>query len=595
MTSSQKLAELRVLMQSRGLEAYVVNSADAHQSEYVTEYWRTRAWLSGFTGSNGLVVVTANAAGLWTDGRYFIQAERQISDSGIQLFKMEESGVPTYREWLAAQLPENGTLGFDGRTFSVTEFDKVKDALKKKNITFACEGDLIGEIWKDRPPLPSEAAFEHELCFAGRTRADKLAEVREEMRKKDADLYLLASLDEIAWLLNIRGRDIPQTPVVFAYVLITAAEAHVFIDPVKMNPELAGRLAQDGFTLHAYDTVHSFIHALEPNQCLWYDADRVNIRLAEAVPSAMRVIRDASAVAAMKAVKNETELMNIRQAHIKEGVVMVRLLKWLEEWVGQETREALEEADIHDLLTRFREEQMHYLEPSFDTIAAYRENAASMHYSPVKGASKAVEPEGFLLVDTGGQYLDGTTDITRTIVMGNITDEMKRDFTLVLKGHVALASAQFLSGITGTNLDILARLPLWAAGQNYRSGTGHGLGYCLGVHEGPHNISMRANSVKLAAGMLCTNEPGVYKEGRYGIRTENVLLVKELFTNDDGTFMGFDILSFCPIDRKAIAVEQLTATEMQFVNDYHQKVFEALSPYLNENEQVWLRNATNPL
>lgn len=596
MKAFEKLSALRNRMREQGLDAYIVSSADAHQSEYVTEHWRTRAWLTGFTGSNGLAAITADDAGLWTDGRYFIQAERQLAGSGVTMYKMDVDGVPDYRAWLAKKLPQNGKLGFDGRSFSVAEFDKIKDALKQKNIAFDTDVDLVGDIWEDRPPLPETKAFAHEARFAGASGAEKLAVVRREIQKRNASAYLIASPEDIAWLANIRGRDIPQTPVVYAYALITPSEAKLFVDPAKMDSALNDKLTRDGFTLCAYGDEVKSVSLLPPETRLLYDPERISARLAEAVPPSVKTIRlNDDITAVLKAVKSEVEVANIRNAHIKEGVVMVRFLKQLDEWAQNESRAALTEADLHGILTRLREEQAFYIEPSFDTIAAYAENAASMHYSPVKGADKAILPEGFLLVDTGGQYLDGTTDITRTIVMGALTDEMKRDFTLVLKGHIALASTVFLSGVTGRQLDAISRVPLWAAGMNYRSGTGHGIGYCLGVHEGPQSISMRANETKLAAGMLCTNEPGVYKEGRYGIRTENMMLVKELFTNEDGTFMGFELISFCPIDLKAVDETRLTPAETGYLNDYHKRVYETLSPLLNENERAWLKNATRPL
>jgi Xaa-Pro aminopeptidase len=577
-------------MAKRGYDAYIINSADAHQSEYVPAYWRTRAWLSGFTGSNGLVAVTKDAAGLWTDGRYFIQAEAQLAGSGIDFYKIGEEGVPTYSEWLARELSNDCLLAFDGRTFSVSGFEELQKKLTGKNIKFAMDTDLIGEIWTERPSIPASKAFLHEPRFTGLSAAEKLQSVRDKMG--ETNWYLVTALDSVAWLLNIRGRDIPQTPVVYAYALIGKTEAHVFIDPLKTDGSVTDYLNGQGFTLHPYDDIYIYLSKLEGT--LQYNPDQVNALLVKAVPADSKVKKETDdIIGLLKAVKNETEIKNIRNAFIKDGVVWVRLLMWLEDW-AEKKETALYEADVADKLHELRQTQADYLEPSFDTISAYMANAASMHYSPENRGAE-IKPEGFLLVDTGAQYLDGTTDITRTLVMGNVTDEMKRDFTLVLKGHIALASTIFLFGTTGAQLDAIPRVPLWAAGMNYRSGTGHGLGFCLGVHEGPHGISMRQNAVKLKTGMLVTNEPGVYKEGRHGIRTENVLLVGELFKNEDGTFMGFENISFCPIDIQAINPGLLTEKEKTYLNEYHRQVYENLAPHLTEPEKDWLTKATKQI
>jgi Xaa-Pro aminopeptidase len=592
----ERLAELRKKMSLYGIDLYYIGSADAHQSEYVAEHFRARAWLSGFTGSSGQLAVTPDEAGLWTDGRYFLQAEEalQRAGAGIALFKSGVEGVPEIRQWMAEKLPLNGRLGFDGRTLSADEFDMFKKDFGSKNIAYVYDRDLAGEIWADRPAMPNAPAFEHLPPFAGAPRPEKLAAVRAAMRKNNADYYFAAALDDIAWLLNIRGRDIKHTPVAYAYCLIGLTDAFVFIDPAKLNGGLTESLAADGYTLRGYGEARKFLHDGLPERCrLLYNDKRVSVRLAEAVPDGVTVLREADIIAELKAVKNAAETENIKNAHLKDGAAMVRLLKFIDEWAA-DPRQPLTEAGVADTVASLRGAQPDFLEPSFETIAAYGANAASMHYAP-EGAGDAIEPRGFLLVDSGGQYLDGTTDITRTMVLGDITDEMKRDFTLVLKGHIALARAVFLQGTVGTALDILARMPLWAHGINYRSGTGHGIGYCLGVHEGPHNISMRASTVKLTAGMLVTNEPGVYKENEYGIRTENVMRVTELYKNEQGTFLGFETISFCPIDRRAIDKALLTPEETAWLNDYHRAVFEKLTPYLNAGEIDWLARAAEAL
>ena len=574
---SEKLIAMRHAMADKGIDAYIIPGSDAHQSEYIADYWRTRHWLSGFTGSNGLIAVTEKAAGLWTDGRYFIQAEKQLAGSGIKLFKMNEPNVPTYSKWLADNLPQNAKVGFDGRVLSVAELGVLKRDFAHKKISFHYDDDIAGALWKDRPPLPAAPAFAHDIKFTGKYTMDKLAEVRAKMKKRRVDLYLTAALDEIAWLANIRGNDIANTPVVYAYLLVAMDNAWLFIDEKKISFPL-------DLTICPYEDI--FGHLEKVSGSLLYQPDAISVKLFNAIPKTAKPVKGQSIIAGLKAVKNETEIKNFRNAFIKEGVVMVRFLKWLDE----SDVSNIDEIEVQNKISDLRKTGEHSLGDSFTSIAAYGENAALMHYSPAPKNCSKLRPEGFLLVDTGGQYLDGTTDITRTISLGDITKEMRRDFTLVLKGHIALASAKFLQGASGVHLDVLARQYIWEAGMDYKSGTGHGLGFCLGVHEGPQNISMRVKEQKLLPGMICTNEPGIYKEGRFGIRTENVLLVKELERNEHGTFLGFEVISYCPIDTKAIDMSLLTAKEMEYLNEYHQLVYEKLSPLLSQEERDWLED-----
>ena len=589
----EKVTALRKLMTERGLDAYVIPSGDPHASEYITDHWRTRQWLSGFTGSAGLVVVTQTEAGLWTDGRYFIQAVQELEGTGIDLFKSGEPDVPKYSAFLTEKLPSNGRLGFDGRTLPSEDFETLKKALKDKNITFAYQEDLIGKLWGERPPMPTCPAFEHEPQFAGKCASEKLADVRAKMAEKKITAYLVTALDDIAWLLNIRGNDILRTPVVYSYVLITEKDAHVFIDPGKIKT-IAAKLTSLGFTLHGYDALPKLLSKLPTNGKLYYNSTKTNTLLAEAIPKGYKSLRksEADIIPLLKAVKSETEISNIKNAFIKEGAVLVQFLKWLDESIG---KTELTESDVAEKLTALRKAQPHYLEDSFETISAYGANAALMHYR-FEGKGAVLRPEGFLLVDTGGQYLDGTTDTTRTIPLGDVTDEMKRDYTLVLKGHIALARARFLDGTTGHALDVLARQPLWQAGINYRCGTGHGIGYCLGVHEGPQSISpRRENAVALVPGMLLSNEPGVYKEGLYGIRTENILLVTTEIENEDGIFLGFTPVTYCPVDLSVVDKALLSEDEREYLNSYHKKTYEALAPLLNEEECAWLANVTKAI
>jgi Xaa-Pro aminopeptidase len=575
--AQEKLGVLRGLMAARGLDAYIVTSGDAHGSEYAADYWHSRRWLSGFTGSAGLVVVLANKAGLWTDGRYFLQAERELAGSEIILFKQLEPDVPTYQAFLAENVPRNGRIGFDGRMMSVTSFGALKKALP--NAEFLHSEDLIGEIWRDeRPPLPAEKAFVHEEKFAGKGAAEKLADVRAKMQAQKIDAYLVTALDAVAWLFNIRGGDIEGLPVPYAFAVITAREAFIFLDSAKLRLQIAG-VEQRG-----YDELPKFLRGL--NAKVFFNPHTTNVLLSQAMQNKGEFKPAEEIIPLLKAVKTAAEIENIKNAFIKDGVVFTKMLYWLAQQTATVT-----EGDIAKKLQALRREQPYYLCDSFSTIAAYGANAAQAHYSAGEGGA-ALQASGFLLVDSGGQYLDGTTDTTRTIALGALSHEMKRDFTLVLKGHIALARAIFPGGTTGTNLDILARLPLWQNGQNFKHGTGHGLGYCLSVHEGPHSISQHPNAVALARGMLLTNEPAYYKENSHGIRTENVLLVREHKQTPAGVFLSFETLTHCPIDTGAILPEMLTADERDWLNTYHTRTYEALSPHLSPDECAWLKRAT---
>ena len=583
-----KLTNLRLAMSERGISAYIIPGSDAHQSEWIAEYWCTRHWLSGFTGSNGLVVVAEKEAGLWTDGRYYIQAEQELSGSGIKLFRMSEPGVPSYGRWLADNLPDEAVVGFDGRVLSISEFSMLKKELAFKKCTYLYDEDLAGSIWTNRPALPTSPIFAHDLRFTGKSAADKLKSVRAKMEEKSADILLTTALDDIAWLANIRGSDIANTPVVYAYLIVSMEKACLFIDEQKVDEAM--RSFMSDFEIFPYEDIFEHVARIS-NAKLMINPQGLSVRLYDSITDDVEIIKGPSIISGLKAVKNEVEIKNSINAFKKEGVVMVRFLKWLSE-ISPETQD---EAHIKTALSQLRLSEEHCLGDSFNTIAAYGENAASAHYNPMPGKCAKLKSEGFFLVDTGGQYLDGTTDITRTIVMGEITDEMRRDYTLVLKGNIALSRAKFLQGTRGVQLDILARQYLWQAGLDYKHGTGHGLGFCLGVHEGPQNISQNIKSHELEAGMLCSNEPGLYKEGHYGIRIENIVLVKEVEKTEYGTFLGFETLSLCPIDTLALDMSLLDKIEIEYLNDYHRRVYEELSPLLSKEEAVWLKEATNPV
>jgi Xaa-Pro aminopeptidase len=588
----EKLTQLRARMKTSGFDAYIVTGADAHSSGYVPAYWKTRTWLTGFTGSNGLAVVTRNKAGLWTDGRYFIQAENELSGSGFALYKMEEPGVPTYQAFLKEELPQGGRVGFDGRTLTVQSFDTLRKLLADKEIVYDFSLDLVGAGWAERPALPAEPVFEHKVEYTGKTAQEKLALVREQMAKKNITGYIVTALDDIAWLANIRGGDVPYTPLVYAYAYITPQQAYLFINPAKVQ-----HIALQDFTLMPYEQFSDFIGGIRAadlhNGKLFFNPNKTNVVTSEALQKSLPLNRNTAddIILLMKAVKNETELANSRTAYINEGTVWVKLLMWLEETFATEDF-TLCEGDITRKLKQLRAERFpeYYLHDGFSTIAAYGGNAASAHYNPGENGAE-IKREGFLLIDSGAQYLNGTTDTTRTIPVGPLTEEMRRDYTLVLKGHIALALAEFPAGTTGSQIDILARMHLYKDGKNFRHGTGHGIGYVLGVHEGPQNIAHRPSTVALLPGMFLSNEPGMYKENEYGIRTENIIFVKELRKTEYGTFLGFEPLTRCPINTSAVDFTLLTDDERAYVNAYHQTVYNDLAPLLKVRERQWLKNA----
>ena len=592
MTTQEKLARLRGKMAREGIDAYIIPSADAHQSEYVADYWKSRAWISGFTGSAGTVIITGDKALLWTDGRYTIQAAREIEGSGFELLMMHTIGVPTPSEWLCANLPNRASIGFDGRTVSVKSYDEMAEILNRKNVRFRVDVDLVGEIWTDRPMLPGDRAYEHLTDFAGKSRLEKLAEVRAEMKKLGVESYLLASLDDLAWLFNYRGNDVYCTPVAYAYAYITQSEAVLLMDMAKPEGPLKESLSADGIRLLPYEDAGSYIRQTTIEGAVLINPDRISVYMKSMFPQGARFTETMDITTNLKAVKNTVEIENIYRSQRRDGVAMVRFLRWIKEAVGKQT---LEEADIHDKLQEFRGMGQFYKGPSFPTIAAYMDNAAQMHYSPVKSKSTRLAPKGFLLVDSGGQYLDGTTDITRTIALGELNTEMRQDFTIVLKSHISLARVKFLYGANGGRLDYAARKPMWDRGLDYKCGTGHGVGYMLSVHEGPHGFGVAAAHARLEAGMIVTNEPGIYKENNWGIRTENTLLVQEDYENENGRFMRFDTISYCPIDLDAIEPSLLTAGERLWLNDYHEETYQVLAPFLEEDERKWLRDQTRAI
>lgn len=581
-------------MKEKKIDAFIIPSFDAHQSEYVPEHWRARQWISGFTGSAGTVVVTQKEAGLWTDGRYFIQAENQLQGSKINLFRMGQPDVPTYIDWIRDLLPVNGTVGFNGKSMPLSLYKDMMKAYQSKKLNFETSYDLIGELWKDRPAVPKAPIFTLDVKYAGESRTEKLTKVRNEMEKLNSDYYLLSSLDDVAWLLNIRGGDVPSNPVVTAYVLISKTNCQLFIDKSKINDDIKKELEAENIEILDYESIEKAITSLKGEESIVMDPEKTNVWLYKSVPETFEIVEEPNITTNLKAVKNCTEIKNLRNSQIKDGVALVKFLIWLDSSLE---KEKITEITVDEKLNGFRMQQELYMEPSFDTIAGYKDHAAMMHYKAVPGIEYPLRKEGMLLIDSGGQYLDGTTDMTRTIVLGKLTEEEKKDFTLVLKAHIGLATAKFLYGCTCSHLDILARRPIWEEGLDYLCGTGHGVGFLLSVHEGPQGFKRAPaiNSVILEPGMILTNEPGIYREGKHGIRTENTMLVVNDIETEYGKYMKFDTISYCPIDLDGIDVSMLTEQEKDWLNNYHKDVYDKLSPYLNKEEKDWLKHETRAI
>ena len=589
MSIDERVKKLRELMEEKGITAYIVNTADPHQSEYVADYYKGRVWISGFTGSAGTVIITEDRAILWTDGRYFIQAEKELKGSEYELYKMGIPGYPTYTQWLKDNLRDGDTVGFDGKVFAQISVENLEKEFENREIGFIDEYDLVGELWKDRPLLSKEEAFVHEIKYTGKTTSEKIEDVRQAMKEFNVDYFILGSLDDIAWLYNIRGRDVENNPVVISYGIVSLKGAYLFVDQDKINTDVENHLKKNGVAIKNYEEVAQFIRTIEGNTRVQLDKNRINRWLYKSIPESCKIVNRVDITTNLKAIKNQTEIENQKNAYIKDGVALVKFLYWIDSNIG---KLKITELSAGEKLLEFRKEQRDFIEPSFGTISAYGANAAMMHYSADENSNAEIKNKGLYLVDSGGQYLDGTTDITRTVAMGPITEEEKRDFTLALKGHINLSSARFLYGATGHSLDVLARYPLWQEGIDYKSGTGHGVGYLLNVHEGPHRISTMPNSVALEKGMVVSIEPGVYKEGSHGIRIENIVVVEEDIKTEIDQFMRFETLSFVPIDLAAVDVSLLLEKEKAWLNDYHKAVYDKLSPYLNEDEKDWLRNET---
>ena len=594
---AERLEALRAKMQKRGIDLYLVPTSDFHESEYVGDYFKARQYLTGFTGSAGTLIVTMKEACLWTDGRYYIQAEKELSGNPVTLYRSGEEGVATVKEYMEQNFPEGGCLGFDGRVVNAKTAAGYEKIVKKHGGRIAANEDLVGLIWKERPQLPKQPVYILEEKYAGESTQKKLKKVREKMARRRAGVHILTSLYDIAWLFNIRGGDIPHVPVVLSFVVVTMEQSIWFIHEEVLDEKLKRYCSENQILIKPYEAIYQYAKDIPDGEKVLLDRHIVNYQICRSLGTGVTVIQDINPSEQMKAVKNQTELANIRKAHVRDGVVVTKFMYWLKTQIGKEEITELSAANYLDDLRR---KQELFVDLSFDTISAYGENAVMMHYTATLQSNARLQPQGFLLVDSGGHYLDGSTDITRTIVLGKLTQQEKFHFTTVCRCNLNLAAAQFLYGCRGTNLDILARGPLWNLGLDYKCGTGHGIGYLLNVHEGPNGFRWRIprdgrSDCVLEEGMVTTDEPGIYLEGKYGIRTENELICKKAEKNEYGQFMEFEVITYAPIDLDAIIPEEMTARERGLLNNYHKLVYQKISPFLNAEEKEWLKEYTREI
>lgn len=590
---NQRLRDLREVMQREHLAAFIFPSTDPHQSEYVADHWKGREFVSGFNGSAGTAVVTLTSAALWTDSRYFIAAEEQLKGTEYQLMKLKIEGTPTIAEWIGRECGAGAEVGIDGWCSSVNEVNAlVSDLRKQGGITLRTNFDPLKLIWKYRPAIPENPVEVYPLEYAGESTHDKIARIRQALREKHADGMLMTALDDIAWTLNLRGSDVHCNPVFVSYLLLSSKEVTLYINKVKLSPEVEAYLKAEGVGVASYEeTCKGLKDYFEYNILL--DPHEVNYVLYKSV--VREIVEEESPVKRMKTVKNEKEIVGFKSAMLKDGIAMVKFLYWLSGFFGDSGMSSLSELSISEKLETLRAEQPLYRGLSFDTIAGYQAHGAIVHYEATPETDIPLKPEGFLLLDSGAQYLDGTTDITRTIALGPLTEEQKRIYTLVLKGHIQIELCKFPSGTSGTQIDVLAREALWREGLNYLHGTGHGVGTYLNVHEGPHQIRMEWKPAPLMAGMTVTDEPGIYLAGKFGVRIENTLLVTQYKETEFGQFLQFEPLTLCPIDKSPVVADMLLSEEIDWLNTYHQHVFDTLSPHLSPDESAWLRIACAPL
>lgn len=591
----ERIAKLRELMKESHIDAYLIPTSDYHESEYVGEHFACRKYMTGFTGSAGTALIMRDWAGVWTDGRYFVQAAAELDGSGVVLMKMGQPGVPTLEEYLKEHMPMLGTLGFDGRVINGRMGESLKECLEDKKISFAYTEALVGEIWEDRPPLSAEPVWILEEQYAGRSAAAKIADLREEMEKHHADVHILTTLDDIVWLLNIRGNDIPCNPVVLSYVIITRDSLKLFINPKTLSGEVREYLEGLGVTICAYQEIYTDVQKIRNSRVLLEKA-KVNYAIIQYLDESNAVIDEMNPTVPAKAQKTKVEIENLKTAHLKDGVAMTKFIYWMKQNIG---KIPMTESSVEGYLEHLRKEQG-AIELSFATISAYGPNAAMCHYRAIPEECATLEPKGLYLVDSGGQYLEGTTDITRTFALGPVTDEEREHYTLVLMGMLRLGHVKFMQGCSGLSLDYAAREPLWKRGLDFNHGTGHGVGYLLNVHERPVGIRFRMvperqDSSPFMPGMVCSDEPGLYIEGSHGIRTENMIFCKEAEKTQFGQFLCFEFLTYVPIDLEPLEVSLMEEQDIQYLNEYHSQVYEKIAPYLNQEEAAWLKEVTRPV
>lgn len=592
MKVTERIANLRSLMAEKGIDAYVVPTADFHQSEYVGEHFKARKFITGFSGSYGTAVILKDDAGLWTDGRYFFQATNELEGTGVRLMKMFVGDTPSVTEFLAANIKEGGKVGFDGRVLSMGEGQEYEEALSPKNISIDYSEDLIDVVWTDRPALSNKPAFFLEEKYSGESTASKLERVRQVMRDHGATVHAIASLDDVCWLLNVRGDDIDFFPLLLSYAVVKMNCVDLYVDENKLNDEILAELAKNNVYIHPYNDIYEDIKTLSADETIMIDPMKMNYALYKNIPC--KIVEHANPTILFKAMKNPVELENIRQAHIKDGVAITKFMHWVKTRYDKETITELSSADK---LTGFRAEQEGYIRDSFEPLCAFKDHAAMMHYSPSPESDVKLESGAFFLNDTGGGYFEGSTDITRTFVLGSVDDEMKKYFTAVVRAMMNLSRAKFLYGCYGYNLDILARGPIWDLGLDFQCGTGHGVGYLGNIHEAPtgfrwYVVPSKNEHHQLEEGMVITDEPGIYEDGKFGIRIENEFIVKKAEQNKYGQFMEFETITFAPIDLDGIDTQYMTKFEIDWLNNYHAQVYEKIAPHLTDEEREWLKEYT---
>ena len=587
----ERIAALREAMKQHKIDAYIIPTSDPHMSEYPADCWKYREWISGFTGSAGTVIITADKAGLWTDSRYFLQASTQLEGTGIELFKMMLPETPTIPEFLTHELKEGQTVGLNGETYSLADARSLEKALAEKEIKLNTNASLIDPIWKERPAIPEAPMFEMPVELSGKSVEDKLLDINKMLHKAGADCTILSALDEVAWTFNIRGTDVAYNPVVISYAFVSEKESVLFVNPKKIPAEIAEHLKKEGVTLADYGMLATFLSRLPERTRVFIDSKRTNVAIYNALPKSSILIEGISPANHLKSIKNETEIKGFRNAVLKDGIAMTKFYFWLEKML--KAGEKVTELSAAAKLTALRSEQPQYVMDSFASISSYGPHGAVVHYSPTPETDTELKTDSLYLLDSGAQYLDGTTDITRTIALcDEPSEQMKKDFTRALKGTIGIAKCKFPAGIRGCLIDAFARKALWDAGINYLHGTCHGIGHCLNVHEGPQSIRMEENPVILEPGMVMSDEPAMYRPGEYGIRTENMILIREDSETEFGKFLGFETLTLCYIDTKLVIPSMLSVREHAWLNKYHQMVYDLVSPHLNEEEKAWLKEKT---